>query len=681
MGIQKIHKADPSYLVAHARLEKEPQEAIDKTTQRFKKNPELPGLHDEKLSGKSKRKGWRSLRVNDDFRIIYARDTRGDALFCFVDHHKPAYEWANRHQPDFENDSVVEIKYREKTEERVFVVESTERFLFAIYGVGYLLSLGVPEEKAELVRNTTERSFPELAGAIPDQAWDNLDDLRCGRTPRNTNLASEFLGEHKSGVFVEQSEQELSQAVFGDFNRWSIFLHPKQRDLVEKNFSGAARVYGGAGTGKSIVGMYRAKRLARMSENSSVLLTAHTPNVVNKLERDVGRLLEGEPAIRNRIEVATLEEITQRIWKELTGSKANIASERYLIQEILPDICPAYTQESLQLFVDNWLVIDGQGVSTNEEYKSLKFESRQANLPQVERARIWEIVTKGREILTRKRRLTLPAMLRHIVEAPEAVKLRFTGVVVDEAQLFTPVELRLIRLLAPEGANDLFFCEDRAQSIRTGAFVWKNVGVDIRGRSSRLMCNYRTTRQIWDYSKKLLDESLCKPDEIECTSLLSGEEPEIIPCEDFKEEISILTMKLRDLMRAGFQPDEIAILADHPDLLKSRAVPATRQAGLRYVELYEKSKAEGSYVTLTTISKAIGLEFRAVLLIGCDEETPCICSGCTSGETHHRPITRHLDRAELYTACTRARERLMITSSGAMHPVLAERPLATGASA
>ena len=42
-----------------------------------------------------------------------------------------------------------------------------------------------------------------------------------------------------------------------------LFLHPSQRKLVEKNFNGPARVTGGAGTGKTVVAMHRAKEIVR----------------------------------------------------------------------------------------------------------------------------------------------------------------------------------------------------------------------------------------------------------------------------------------------------------------------------------------------------------------------------------------------------------------------------------
>ena len=63
-------------------------------------------------------------------------------------------------------------------------------------------------------------------------------------------------------------------------------INPSQRRIVEKNYSGAARVLGGAGTGKTIVAMHRAKWLAKKVYRDSkykILFTTFTANLASDI--------------------------------------------------------------------------------------------------------------------------------------------------------------------------------------------------------------------------------------------------------------------------------------------------------------------------------------------------------------------------------------------------------------
>jgi superfamily I DNA/RNA helicase len=51
-----------------------------------------------------------------------------------------------------------------------------------------------------------------------------------------------------------------------------LALHPDQRELVERNYNGPARVAGSAGTGKTIVALHRAAHLARAHPDAPAIL-------------------------------------------------------------------------------------------------------------------------------------------------------------------------------------------------------------------------------------------------------------------------------------------------------------------------------------------------------------------------------------------------------------------------
>lgn len=62
---------------------------------------------------------------------------------------------------------------------------------------------------------------------------------------------------------VLTDDSDLEALLAAPLERWRVFLHPSQRKLVERDWNGPVKVTGGAGTGKTVVAMHRAARLAR----------------------------------------------------------------------------------------------------------------------------------------------------------------------------------------------------------------------------------------------------------------------------------------------------------------------------------------------------------------------------------------------------------------------------------
>ena len=68
------------------------------------------------------------------------------------------------------------------------------------------------------------------------------------------------------------------------------WLHPEQRKLAYKDYNGPAMVRGGAGTGKTVVAMHRAKCIADQlatdprSKSQRVLVTTFTTTLAKDIE-------------------------------------------------------------------------------------------------------------------------------------------------------------------------------------------------------------------------------------------------------------------------------------------------------------------------------------------------------------------------------------------------------------
>jgi len=85
--------------------------------------------------------------------------------------------------------------------------------------------------------------------------------------------------------------------------QWRIFLHPTQHKLASGPRSGPVRVLGGAGTGKTVLAMHRAKWLAENCTpiGKKVFFTTFTKNLAADIEENLKTLCS--PATIAKIEV------------------------------------------------------------------------------------------------------------------------------------------------------------------------------------------------------------------------------------------------------------------------------------------------------------------------------------------------------------------------------------------
>lgn len=62
-----------------------------------------------------------------------------------------------------------------------------------------------------------------------------------------------------------------------------VFLHPEQRQFVERKYAGPARIAGPSRTGKMIAVLHRATYLARKKLDGRILLTTYSDALANAL--------------------------------------------------------------------------------------------------------------------------------------------------------------------------------------------------------------------------------------------------------------------------------------------------------------------------------------------------------------------------------------------------------------
>jgi len=672
-------------------------------------DPAHPGLNFHKINA-SKDHNFSSVRVSRDIRLI-VHQTVDNLLLCYVGHHDDAYRWAERRKIETHpktgaaqlvevRESVQEISVPRYVEEERTAYSTTP--LFVDIPEDELLGYGVPEEWVEDVQQSDEDSLLELADHLPAEAAEALLELATGGTPQqvpadeimhempfsevearvppaSVGPATSFAELHPEDPFehpdakrrfrVMNDVEELERALEYPWERWTIFLHPEQRRLVERDYSGPARVSGSAGTGKTVVALHRAAFLARANPDARVLLTTFSDALANSLSTKLMRLISSEPRLGERLEVHSMDAIGERLYKTNVGP-VDIAP-RDVVRDLLEGAADAVEGHrfSLGFLLAEWeQVVDAWQVATWEEYRDVRRLGRKTRLPEAHRRVFWEIFAGVRSGLEARGLTTRADMLTRLASYVRSMRHPpFDFVVVDEAQDITVAQLRFLAALGDDRPNSLFFAGDLGQRIFQQPFSWKSLGVDIRGRSRTLRVNYRTSHQIRTQADLLLANEVADVDGVAerrsgTVSVFNGPEPTICVLEGIDEEIKAVASWLSERTTEGVVPHEIGVFVRSPAQL-GRACAAVEEAGLPIKVLDEKIETASGRVSISTMHLAKGLEFRAVVVMACDDEIiPLQDRIETVADESDLLEVYDTERHLLYVACTRARDYLLVTS-------------------
>ena len=329
------------------------------------------------------------------------------------------------------------------------------------------------------------------------------------------------------------------------WEKWTIFLHPAQRQWVERDYNGPARVSGSAGTGKTIVALHRAVHLARTHPDARVLLTTFSDSLASALHTKLKRLLGNEPRLAERIDVHSLNAIGLRLYKAHIGP-ATIAS-REIVRQLLQEAASADSGHKfgLHFLLTEWdQVVDAWQLENWEAYRDVARLGRKTRLPEAQRTVLWSIFERARAELQDRNLITHAQLFTSLAVALSMSKnVVFDFAIVDEAQDISVAHLRFFAALGGGRPNALFFAGDLGQRIFQQPFSWKGLGVDIRGRSRTLRVNYRTSHQIRTQADRLLGPMVTDVDDnseirSDTVSVFNGPPPVIHTLKDESEEIN-----------------------------------------------------------------------------------------------------------------------------------------------
>jgi len=706
------------FLRAFSKLPKGQQKKVRALTEKFRADPKQAALNYEPIHDVVDDK-VRTVRVDKAYRAVVIHPPKGDVyLFAWVDHHDKAMDWARKRRFEVNPASGAFQVYQEHEAPSSEVQAALPRAPDAEDRVpeGRLLEgalhddlvlLGVPESLLPSVRALrTEYDLDDLAGYLPPEASDALyalaagstvqeafDDAERARQPKEvqpavdvedfaTALATDAA---RQSFKVVESESELDEVLGASLELWRVFLHPSQRSLVEKATKGSVRVLGGAGTGKTVVLMHRARHLARRllaqpdAADARVLVTTFTRNLAHDLRRNLRNLCT--PKELERIEVDNLNRWADGFLKT-HGVKFRVAkdSQRERAWEAALTEAPEGAGHSEAFYREEWdKVVQANDVVSWEGYRDVSRRGRGVPLGRKQRKAVWRVLDAYRRVLDEQSAWEFAGVVREarLLAERNPKALPYAHVLADETQDFRTADLRLLRSLVPEGPDDLFLVGDAHQRIYGHRASLTSCGINVRGRRSRrLKVNYRTTDKICRWSVARLeglefddlDEGL---DTLKgYRSLRLGTLPRIESFKSDAQEGAFVTELLQEwLEEDGVEPEDVCLALRRGDPIRDRYLPLLEQAGIKAVQIKRDSDDDPAKgIRLATFHRLKGLEFKRIVIAAANEGEIPLRHPAPFASEKSREEYEQGERCLLYVAATRARDQLLITSYGKPSP-------------
>ena len=688
------------FLTAYARLPQSQQKKVREFCDKFMQNPASPGINYERLQA-ARDPNLRSVRIDQNYRGIVLQPERGDVyVLLWVDKHDDAYAWAENRMchihPETGALQLFEVSQDAPppdTKPAAKASRASKKPIgkFEAFTDAELVSLGVPEASLPGIRGLlTDEDLDGAEGSLPQEAFEalyllaagySLEDVTAelGRKKPDTAIdTSDFAraietDEARRSFVVVTDHMEMEKILSEPLAKWRIFLHPSQRRLVETNARGPMRVLGGAGTGKTVVALHRAKWLAEhvCKGDEKVLFTTFTRNLAADIQENLRQFCSWETL--KKIEVTHLDSWAVSFLKKrgihcipAIGEKAEELWTKAV--QLAPD-GGVFSKSFLR---EEWVqVIVAHGIESADAYLKASRTGRRKRLNRKDKAGIWPVFEEYRALLTESGMRELGDIHRDarlLLEREKGVHL-YRSVVVDEAQDLGAEAFRLLRTIAPPDlGNDLFIVGDAHQRIYGHRVVLSQCGIEVRGRSRRLRINYRTTEETRKWAGRILMDATVDDldggmdDDRGYRSLTHGAAPHVKVCASPEEEREAVVSAVQSLLEdEGTLPEGICLVARTGRLVEGYQ-KALQTAGLStyLIKHGESDDQLKKGVRVATMHRVKGLEFDHIVIAGASEGNfPPF-----EVDADEREDTELRERALLFVAATRARKTLTLTAAG-----------------
>ena len=317
-------------------------------------------------------------------------------------------------------------------------------------------------------------------------------------------------------------------------------------------------INGVAGSGKTLILLYRLRLLYHLYPNKQFLVLTHnrplSHDIQSRFVRLEGRLPENiewrtfnawcyhhwpkNPTWVEPLSVHKRERIVREVWQKALQDSA--ITEHMLLSEI------------------DWL--KDQTPLSQTDYLSIDRRGRGFGLNVDQRQRMWNAVGIYQQILEQQGALDwggVPQCLWQFVQEGKVSLQKYDFILIDEAQFFAPLWINLIqKALKPQNSH-LFLVADPTQGFLGRKATWKSLGLEARGRSHQLRRSYRTTREIMQFASLFYrlrlseekDDDILVPDMF---NMPNGVFPQMITLTSSQDEIARVANEVTEFIRQGY---------------------------------------------------------------------------------------------------------------------------------
>ena len=490
----------------------------------------------------------------------------------------------------------------------------------------------------------------------------------------------------------EQFEYYIRKA---DYKDWMMFMHPEQQRMATAEFSGPTKLTGVSGSGKTCIIVKRSITLAeRYPDGKILVLTLNRP--LAGLIQDLVLNCCAFPEVRDRIKVVPFFELCQEFLGEFEPENKNIYDDQtWKTKQHIDDVWREYYRlecnnrdAKCMLPVHDSLI--SQDINA-ERYIREEFDWIRSAMSYNQREQYLDIERSGRSypLLKEFRSMLLDGLKKWekkmrevgitdylgvataLYHYREELQQKYRCILIDECQDFGTIELQLVKTLAEDGPDNLFFCGDAAQHVSWKHQSFKGAGISLPGaRSRKIDQNYRNSRDIlklaYEILYKNLTEEMMEKKDFEILdpkfANFSGPKPLRLKAGLLEDEIAYAVAYARlELARSEFEgyPNRKACIA-----ICGYTLQQIQELGRRndLPVLEGTLSVEKESLFLSDLEQTKGFEFDLVCIVN-------VSKGIIPNPATP-PREQFRDLSKLYVAMTRAKLKLILSYSGDPSPYL-----------
>ena len=547
----------------------------------------------------------------------------------------------------------------------------------------------IPDEKVQSSRIKREAGQPQWVGRellkAEEEAWETLlpekplpraeiEKVRRAFSPeiivpKSMTVREKSAAERKLGLDDYLLDYDQEQAVKAELEL------PPEGQRLSTDFR-LNIINGVAGSGKTLILLYRLRLLAHQYQDKKFLVLTHNRPLIRDMESRFARLT-GKDESPN-IEWNTFGSWCAQHWPpdKKWVSPLSMQAREYDLKAIWKQHL-ADTAISAEMFKDEVDWLKDQPPVSEQDYLVLNRRGRGFGLNEDMRKRIFAAVVDYQKRLKAKGTLDwgdVPRIVwRYMQDHPEYFP-HYDFVLVDEAQFFAPLWFDIIKQLLRSGASLLFVVADPTQGFLGRGTSWRSLGLEARGRSQHLKRSYRTTRQIMEFATLLYRQRLPneRDDDILAPDMLrmpDGVLPQVISVTAAQDENEIVAKEIERFVRQGYPKRDLLALHAAPSGADQLVEAINGRLG-NGAALNAKETYPGDYIRVTSLNAGAGLESAIVFVVGLRELFEKEQSLRLSDEERETMVLSNTRK--LYMAITRAGQRLVFTYPGSGNNLLDE---------